>query len=290
VVNIGVVYPQTEYENDPIAIRDYAQTVEALGFSHILAYEHVLGANPARPGGWSGPYTYQHPFLEPFVLFGFMAACTEMIEFATGIVILPQRQTALVAKQAASLDVLCQGRLRLGIGLGWNPVEYIALGQDFHTRGKRIEEQVDLLRKLWTQPLLNFSGRWDTITDAGINPLPVQRPIPIWFGGHADAVLRRIAKMGDGWMLMSKSPADARPALDTLAQYLQENRRKLSDIGIEARFSYGDGGTSHWQKIIKGWQSVGATHLSINTMACGFQKPVEHLKALQIFAQEIDLQ
>jgi len=288
-MKIGVVYPQTEYSHDPIAIRDYAQTAEALGFSHILAYEHVLGANPDRPGGWMGPYTYLHPFIEPFVLFGYMAAHTRTIEFATGVVILPQRQTALVAKQAASLDVLSQGRLRLGIGLGWNPVEYISLNQDFHNRGKRIEEQVDLLRQLWTQPLVNFSGRWHTIPDAGINPLPEQKPIPIWFGGHAEAVIRRIARIGDGWMLNYKTPLEAAPGLELLDRYLAENRRNKEDIGIEARFSYGDGEVAHWQAIIQGWQSAGATHLSLNTMACGFQKPDEHLKALQVFAQEIDV-
>ncbi len=288
-MKIGVVYPQTEYGHDPIAIRDYAQTAEALGFSHILAYEHVLGANPDRPEGWMGPYTYLHPFIEPFVLFGFMAAHTRTIEFATGVVILPQRQTALIAKQAASLDVLSQGRLRLGIGLGWNPVEYISLNQDFHNRGKRIEEQVDLLRQLWTQPLVNFSGRWHTIPDAGINPLPVQKPIPIWFGGHAEAVIQRIARIGDGWMLNYKTPLEAAPGLELLDRYLAENRRNKEDIGVEARFSYGNGEVAQWQAIVQGWQSAGATHLSLNTMACGFQKPDEHLKALQGFAQEIDL-
>ncbi len=288
-MKIGVVYPQTEYGHDPIAIRDYAHTAEALGFSHILAYEHVLGANPDRPGGWTGPYTHLHPFIEPFVLFGFMAAHTHKIEFATGVVILPQRQTALVAKQAASLDVLCQGRLRLGIGLGWNPVEYISLGQDFHNRGKRIEEQVDLLRQLWTQPLSNYSGRWHTIPDAGINPLPVQRPIPIWFGGHAEAVIQRIARMGDGWMLNYKTPADAAPGFELLHRYLEENKRAKEDMGIEARFSFGDGRAESWHAITQGWQSAGVTHLSLNTMACGFQKPDEHLKALQLFAQEVNL-
>lgn len=288
-MKIGVVYPQTEYGNDPIAIRDYAQAVESLGFTHILAYEHVLGANPDRPGGWTGVYNYRSPFIEPFVLFGFMAAYTQKIEFATGVVILPQRQTALVAKQAASLDVLSQGRFRLGIGLGWNLVEYTALNQDFHTRGRRIEEQVDLLRQLWTQPLVNFTGRWHSIPDAGINPLPVQRPIPIWFGGHADAAIRRIARMGDGWMLRTKSPAEASRGLELLQQYLEEFGREKSDIGIEARFSYGDGGSDFWQNTVRGWQTIGATHLSINTMDCGFQNPKDHLNALQRFAQELAL-
>lgn len=172
-MKIGVVYPQTEFGSDPAAIRDYAQTVEALGYTHVLAYDHVLGANPNRPGGWQGPYTFETPFQEPFVLFAYMAAVTTALEFATGIIILPQRQTALVAKQSATLDVLSGGRLRLGIGLGWNEVEYMALNQDFHTRGRRMDEQIEVLLKLWTEPLVDFHGRYHTIPDAGINPLPV---------------------------------------------------------------------------------------------------------------------
>ena len=195
-MKIGLVYPQTEFGSDPAAIRDYAQLAEELGFSHILAYDHVLGANPDRPGGLAGPYTFRHPFIEPVALFSYMAAFTERIQFTTGIVILPQRQTALFAKQAATLDVLSKGRLRVGVGLGWNEVEYIALNEDFHTRGQRIEEQVAVLRQLWTQPLVNFSGRWHTIPDAGLNPLPLQQPIPLWFGGTAPAALRRARPPG----------------------------------------------------------------------------------------------
>jgi alkanesulfonate monooxygenase SsuD/methylene tetrahydromethanopterin reductase-like flavin-dependent oxidoreductase (luciferase family) len=126
-MNIGVVFPQTEIGNDPVAIRDYAQTVEGLGYTHVIAYDHVVGANPNRPGGWLGPYTFETPFHEPFVLFAFMASVTHKLGFAPGIIILPQRQTVLVAKQAATLDVLSGGRLRLGVGIGWNQVEYIAL-------------------------------------------------------------------------------------------------------------------------------------------------------------------
>jgi probable F420-dependent oxidoreductase len=185
-MKIGVVYPQTEFGNDPIAIRDFAQTAEGLGYSHVIAYDHVIGANPNRPGGWQGGYTIESAFQEPFVLFGFMAAATHTIGFATGIIILPQRQTVLVAKQAATLDVLSGGRLRLGIGLGWNQVEYESLGQDFHNRGRRMTEQIEVMRLLWTQPSVNFSGQWHSIPDAGIKPMPVQQPIPIWFGGHAE--------------------------------------------------------------------------------------------------------
>ena len=169
----GLVYPQTEYPTDPAAVRDYAQTAEALGYTHVLAYDHVLGANPDRPGGWSGPYTHNDPFMEPFVLFTYMAAVTTRLGFIPGILILPQRETALVAKQAATLDVLCGGRFRLGVGTGWNEVEYVALAQDFSTRGQRQEEQLEVLRLLWTQELVTFKGRWHDIPDAG---QPAARP------------------------------------------------------------------------------------------------------------------
>jgi probable F420-dependent oxidoreductase len=283
-MRIGVVYPQTEFGDDPAAIRDYAQTAESIGYTHILAYEHVLGANPERPGGWKGPYTFKHAFLEPFVLFSYIAAHTQKIELTTGILILPQRQTGLVAKQAATLDVLSGGRLRLGVGIGWNPIEYTALNQDFHTRGKRIEEQVELLRQLWTQPLLKYSGRWHNIPDAGINPLPIQRPIPIWFGGHAEAVLRRTARLGDGWMPNYRNPQDARASMKALDRYLTDNGRTRSDIGIEARFSYGSGSPSEWATMITGWQAEGATHLSFNTMGSGFEKASDHIRAIDKFA------
>lgn len=285
-MKIGVVFPQIEFGHDPLAIRDYAQTVEALGLSHILAYDHVLGANPDRPGGWNGPYTYQNPFLDPFVLFSFMAGMTETIEFVTGILILPQRATAVVAKQAATLDVLSNGRLRLGVGIGWNKVEYIALNQAFHTRGRRIEEQVDVMRQLWTKELITYNGRWHTIPDAGLNPRP-ERPIPIWFGGHADAVLRRVAQMGDGWLPNYRTPDQAQSALAKLDGYLAEYGRSRSDIGLEPRLSYGDGNPDQWRQTIADWQAAGATHISLNTMYLGFDTPAQHINAIRQFAEAV---
>ena len=283
-MNIGVVYPQTDYGSDPAAIRDFAETAEGLGYTHIIAYDHVLGANPDHPGGWSGPYTYASTFIEVFVLFSYMAAVTHKIGFTTGILILPQRQTALVAKQAATLDVLSGGRFRLGVGLGWNTVEYTALGQDFHTRGRRIEEQITLLRQLWTQPLVQFSGRWDTIPDAGINPLPVQRPIPIWMGGSDERVLRRAARLADGWMPNYRSAADALPALQKLDQFLAENGRSREKFGVEARLPYGQGDLAALQAAVEAWRQAGATHLTINTLGSRFSTPAEHLAALERFA------
>jgi probable F420-dependent oxidoreductase len=286
-MQIGAVFPQTEFGNDPAAIRDYAQTVEALGYTHVLAYDHVLGANPNRPGGWQGPYTYKTPFHEPFLLFSFMAAVTRKLGFATGIIILPQRQTALVAKQAATLDVLSGGRLRLGVGIGWNEVEYIALNEEFGNRGKRVEEQVDLLQKLWTQELVTYTGKWHTIPDAGLNPLPVQRPIPLWFGGHAPGVMRRIAQSGAGWMPNFRSVAEAQPALDLLDQQLAAAGRSRADIGIEPRLNYGDGNPDRWRRSVDEWQAAGATHVTINTMGCGFATPADHLAALKRAAGEL---
>jgi probable F420-dependent oxidoreductase len=284
-MKIGVVFPQIEFPADPVAVRDYAQTAEELGFTHILAYDHVLGANPDRPGGWQGSYTYKDPFYEPFVLFSYMVAVTRKIEMATGIIILPQRQTALVAKQAATLDVLSGGRLRLGIGLGWNRVEYAALNEDFHNRGKRIEEQVQVMRQLWTEPLVTFEGKRHTILDAGLSPLPVQRPIPIWFGGTADDALRRMARIGDGWMTNTPTIEEARPLLERLDRYLQEAGRSHADFGLEPRLKYGSGAPDEWAAWMRSWQAAGATHMSINTMGCGFKSPGEHIEAIRKFAE-----
>jgi probable F420-dependent oxidoreductase len=283
-MRIGVVFPQTEFGDHPAAVKEYAQAVEEMGYTHILAYDHVLGANPERPSGWSGPYTFQTPFYEPFVLFSYLAGLTEKVEFVTGILILPQRQTALVAKQAATLDVLSGGRLRLGIGNGWNAVEYEALGEKFSNRGRRIEEQVSVLRQLWTQPLVTFEGRWHHIPDAGLNPLPVQRPIPIWFGGQDERVLQRAAKLGDGWMPNYRTVEQARPALETLRRTLEAAGRDPAKFGLEPRLSMNLVGEKDWQGFLKSWEEVGATHFSVNTMGCGFQTPAEHIQALRQFA------
>jgi probable F420-dependent oxidoreductase len=285
-MQIGLIFPQTEFGSDPIAIRDYAQTAEALGFSHIVAYDHVLGANPERPG-WQGPYTYRSPFMEPLVLFSFMAGVTTRLGFFTGILILPQRQTALVAKQAATLDNLCAGRLRLGVGVGWNEVEYTALNQNFQDRGRRIEEQVLVLRQLWTQELVDFTGNWHTIPDAGINPLPIQRPIPIWFGGHSEQVLRRAAHLGDGWVPSYRTSAEAVPSLNRLKYHLEKTGRDSGLFGIEGRLAYGDGNRAYWTSEQSAWKSAGATHLSLNSMNAGFQTPNDHISAIIEFANTL---
>ena len=288
-MKFGVIYPQTEFGSDPEAIRDFAQVVEGLGYAHINIYDHVLGVNPDRPGGWQGQYTYESAFLDPFVLYGFMASVTRQITLSTGIMILPQRQTALVAKQAATLDVLSNGRLRLGVGLGWNGVEYTCLNENFHNRGRRLEEQIQLLRLLWTQPLVTFSGRWHHIPDAGINPLPVQRPIPIWFGGRAEPALRRAAHLGDGWMATFRTPAELQPPLERILSYLEEAGRVRTGFGLEVRIYYGDGNPDGWKQILQGWQALGATQISFNTMGAGLTSPEQHLSAIQRFASELGI-
>jgi probable F420-dependent oxidoreductase len=283
-MQIGVVYPQTELEPDPNIVREFAQGAEELGYRHILAYDHVLGVNPKGPYGGQGPYTSEHSFMEPFSLFSYMAGITTQMGFVTGILILPQRQTALVAKQAATLDRLCVGRLRLGIGVGWNQAEYVALNQDFSTRGVRSEEQVELLKRLWTEPLVTYQGRWHNIPDAGINPLPLQQPIPVWFGGQADAVLRRMARQGDGWLPNYHTLAEAQPALDQLESYLAMEGRKLEDFGLEPRPKLAGGSLDQLLNRAAEWQAAGVSHLSINTMGCGFALLSQHMAALEEFS------
>ena len=286
-IRIGATFPQTEIGADPGAIKDYAQAVEALGFRHLLAYDHVLGANIQRPerSGRRWPYTYQSAFHEIFVLFGFLAAVTQRIELTTGVVILPQRQTALVAKQAAAIDVLSGGRLRLGVGVGWNDVEYEALGMDFHNRGAREAEQIRLLRRLWQRPLVTFEGKYHRVTDAGLNPLPVQRPIPIWMGGAQanapDAVLRRIGRRADGWMLVGPAGPHVEGAWARIRAHAQQAARDPSSLGLEGGLRYGDGNLDRVRQEFETWRGLGATHVCAGTMGAGLRSPQDHVEALR---------
>ena len=286
-MKVGVVFPQTEIGADPGGVREYAQAAEELGYDHLLVYDHVIGANPASRPGWRRPYSHKDMFHEPFVLFGYLAAITQRIELVTGVIIMGQRQTTLVAKQTAEVDVLSDGRLRLGIGVGWNEVEYEALGENFHNRGRRVEEQIEVMRALWTQEVVTFEGRWHRITDAGINPLPVQRPIPIWIGGSAEAVLRRIARMADGWFPLLRPDDRARTMIDQLHSYVREAGRDPKDVGVEGRVSTTDGTEDDWVRRAKEWESLGATHLSFNTMGAGFTSPSQHIDAVRRFKQAL---
>lgn len=286
-MRIGAVLPQIEIGADPAAVRDFAQAAEDLGFDHILAFDHVLGANAESRPDWQGPYKHTDMFHEPFVMFGHLAAVTQRIEFFTGILILPQRQTALVAKQAAEVDVLSGGRFRLGVGIGWNPVEYEALGEDFHDRGRRSEEQVELLRLLWTNELVTYEGQWHKVSDAGLNPLPVQRPIPIWFGGGADAVVRRIARLGDGWLPLMRPDDKAREAIETLHGYAREAGRDPAEIGIESWLPTRNRTPEQWAEDAAKWKALGATHLSINPMYAGLESPDGHIDAIRRFKDAV---
>jgi probable F420-dependent oxidoreductase len=282
----GVVFPQTEFGNDVQALKDYAQTAEGLGYDYLLVYDHVLGAHPSREPKLTGPYTNEHPFHEPMVLFGFLAAITTRLELVTGILILPQRQTALVAKQTAEVDVLTRGRLRIGIGIGWNYVEYDSLREDFHTRGRRSEEQIEVLRKLWTEPLVTYKGAYHTIDNAGLNPLPVQRPIPIWFGGAAEPVLKRAARLGDGWMPAGRLPDDRMKGyLDQLDGYLKAAGRDRTQFGVDPWISIAGIDPSEWRRRVEAWRALEATHLAVDTMRAGFKSPKEHIDAIRKFRE-----
>ncbi|MDC0035784.1 LLM class F420-dependent oxidoreductase [Chloroflexi bacterium] len=281
-MRVGAVFPQTEAGTDIGAITDYIQNVESLGFDHILAFDHVLGANATSRPKWSGAYQHTDSFYEPITFYSYVAAITSRLELATGVIILPQRQTALFAKQSATLDLISGGRLRLGIGTGWNQVEYEALGENFHNRGKRSEEQINLLRKLWSQELISFKGKFHTVTDAGLNPLPPRKSIPIWFGGMADPVLERVAKIGDGWLPLGTPNEERKNAFDQLKRYLEQNSRSMNDIGVEAMISLKNSDTDI-KKELSSWAQMGATHISINTMNCGLEFPREHIKTLSNF-------
>ena len=286
-MRIGVVFPQVEIGQDPGAIRDYAQAVEALGYTHILTFDHVLGANPERPGGWKGPYTYRHSFHEPFVLFGFLAAATRRVELVTGILILPQRQTALVAKQAAAVDVLSGGRLRLGVGVGWNAVEFEALGERFTNRGKRIEEQIDVLRALWAKDLVTVQGQWHRISDAGLNPLPA-RSIPIWMGGESEPVVRRAARLADGWMPHFRPGPEAQAVVDGLHGLIREAGRDPARFGIEGRLTLAQVPPERRADELAAWRAMrGITHLCVHTVGLGLKTPGEHVQTLERFKKDV---
>lgn len=287
-LNIGVVFPQTEIGPDPSAVRAYAEAVEGAGFSHVLAYDHVLGAGLENRSEWRGAYSNDDAFHEVFVLFGYLAAITTRIGLVTGVLVLPQRQAALVAKQAAEIDVLSGGRLRLGVGVGWNAVEYEALAEPFSTRGRRIEEQVHVMRKLWTESIVDYSGTYHRIPEAGINPLPIQQPIPVWMGGYVEATMRRIGRMADGWFPRGMPDAALQRDIDIIAESAADAGRDPGSIGMEGRISLQPGDELRWEADTAAWRSAGATHLAINTMGQG-RSPAQHIEAVLRYAEVIGL-
>ncbi len=286
-MQLGAIFPQTEIGADPSAVRDFAQATEDLGYAHLIAFDHVLGADVAHYPDWAGPYSHRDMFHEPFVLFAYLAAITRRLELVTAVIILGQRQTALVAKQAAEVDVLSGGRLRLGVGIGWNAVEYEALNENFHNRGRRSEEQIEVLRALWTQEVVDFHGEWHNITQAGINPLPVQRPIPIWLGGRVEAVVKRTAQLADGWFPQFPPDVKGRETIDRLHGYAREAGRDPAAIGIEGRISIAEGGSDDWAKQAQAWRELGASHLSVNTMRANLHSPADHIEGIERFKDAV---
>jgi probable F420-dependent oxidoreductase len=274
MISVGVTYPQIELNGDPQAVRQIALATEDLGYDHLLVYDHVLGAaQDGREPKLTGPYTENDPFHDPFVMFGYLAGITSRIELVTGVIILPQRQTALVAKQAADVDIFSGGRMRLGIGVGWNYVEYEALGQDFSTRGRRSAEQIDLIRQLWTQPLVTFDGEFDRVDRASIRPQPGRR-IPIWLGGSSPAAFKRAGELGDGFIFSGAFE----PALTNLARVrdeLEKAGRSDADFGLQLQIVAADPALMAEQ--VQEWESLGGTHAGIGTMGLGLDTADAHV-------------
>ncbi|MFI7664735.1 LLM class F420-dependent oxidoreductase [Nocardia sp. NPDC049526] len=288
-MQIGVVYPQIELRGDPNALRRFGRAVEELGFDHLLAYDHVLGAvHSDRTPRLTGPYTERDPFHDPLVMFAHLAAVTERIGFATGVLILPQRQTALVARQAADVDLLSGGRLRLGVGVGWNYVEYEALGQDFRTRGVRQEEQIELLRRLFTEPVVDFAGHFDRVDRAALVPQPT-RSIPIWLGGSSEAAFNRAARLADGFIFFSRNgPDGAIDAWKRLRDRIIRLDRSVEDFGADY---VADGQVDIGKLIaeIDSWRSAGGTHISLATMGLGLETVDGHIDYLTSVADRLRL-
>jgi probable F420-dependent oxidoreductase len=287
-MQVGVVYPQNELRGDPDAVRQIGRAAEDLGFAHLMAYDHVLGAVHAdRTPALSGPYTEHDPFHDPLVLFAYLAGVTDRIEFATGILILPQRQTALVARQATDVDLLSGGRFRLGVGLGWNQVEYEAMGQDFGSRGARQEEQIGLLRQLFTEPVVDFSGRFDRIDRAALVPKPA-RPVPIWLGGSGEKAFDRAARLADGFIFFGGGIDHCVDAWESLRARVRDLGRSVEDFGGDYVALPGSG-LDGLVAEIDAWREAGGTHASVVTMGLGFDSIEAHLGYLRLVASALDL-
>src|SRR3954449_11760953 len=273
-MELGALLPLGDIGGDPAALREYAQAAESVGYDFIEAPDHVMGQNPA--GASAGERVADGLYQDPFVLFGYLAGVCPKLGFSTGVLILPQRQTVLVAKQAACLDVLCGGRFRLGIGVGWNVLEFTGLNENFHNRGKRSEEQVQVMQALWANQHVDFKGKYHTIDDSGINPRPKSGRVPVWFGGHVDATLERTAKWGDGWMPLAY-PADdtALKAFDKLRALTKAAGRDPKDVGIEVWCSLGNANPDEWRKEVTFWKNAGVTHVTAHTTyATGHHKRI----------------
>ena len=294
-MRLGVNLPTVDIGGDPLGVRDFSQTAEALGYDHLALADHVLGVNAANIPNWGNRNTSADYFHDPFLLFSYLSACTTQIEFSTQVLILPQRQTALVAKQAACLDILSSGRFRFGIGIGWNEAEYIALNESFHNRGRRSVEQINILKELWSKPHVNIDEEWHKITDAGINPLPSKRSIPLWIGGHEDVTLQRVARYGDGWIMLQYPPGqEAQERFDLLRAYTREADRPESEVGIEV-WTSAVGTPEHWRKEIEFWKKAGVTHICLNNSFSRYHhqaiedRSIEnHTSAMQLYKESVE--
>ena len=285
---IGIVFPQIEFVGDAAELRRFAVAIEEMGYRHLLVYDHVLGASTATRPDWRGPYTSDHPFQEPFVLFGFLAAAAPGLEFVTGVLILPQRQAALVAKQAANVDFLTNGRFRLGVGIGWNAVEYEGLNENFRNRARRYEEQIDLIRQLTAHEVIDYTGQWHRIDHAGIRPLGVQRPVPIWIGGSAEVAVRRAARLADGYMPNGTAIDRIEQQLAIFRDELARQGRDERMVGIEARVSIARDDPDAWKRDIAHWREAGLSHISLVTMGGGLQGTDAHLARFEAATRVIE--
>jgi probable F420-dependent oxidoreductase len=288
-MDIGIVFPQMEISADRGGVKAFGQAAESLGFTHISSFDHVIGANLENRPDWKMMnYTLASEFQEPLVLFGFLSGVTESLGFSTSIMILPQRQTVLVAKQAATVDILCEGRFRLGIGTGWNEIEYESLNEDFKSRGKRSEEQIEVMRALWSNKPVDYKGEWHSIPDAGIAPLPIQQPIPVWLGGGAtNVVLRRIARISDGWMPQWQPNDESLAELERVHGMARDFGRNPSDIGLDGRLPLRAENSDAWAEGSAAWEAVGATHMSIVTMNDGLKGADAHIRRLEEFRSAV---
>lgn len=292
-MKFGVIFPQLEIGMNPDEIRRFVQLAETLDYEHLLTFDRVLAADPNLPD-WDGPFDVRDVFHEALVLLGHVAGVTDRISLMTGILVLPQRQTALVAKQTTEIDVLSEGRCRLGIGVGWNELEFEALDQDFTNRGRRVEEQVTLLRRLWQNEVVDFEGEYHTIPASGLNPLPVQQPIPIWMGGRSDAALRRIARTGDGWITPRMPRSKVQKRLELLREFAREFDRDPDDITVLGRVNLGTEDPTgvdeqgKWLPAVREWHEMGASHVVIETMNAGMETATDHSGALRSFKEAVE--
>jgi probable F420-dependent oxidoreductase len=280
-VQVGVVFPQTEIGADVGGVRAYAQAVQDMGYQHLLAYDHVLGADPSAYPGWSGPYTHKTMFHEPFALFGYIAGVAPRLGLVPGVIILPQRQTALVAKQAAEVDILTEGKFRLGVGIGWNWVEYEGLDKSFKNRARRFEEQIELMRRLWTEPVITFEGKYESVKSAGLNPLPIQRPIPVWIGGSAEPAIKRAAEIADGFFPQRPLEGGWPATLERMRGWREAAGKSWQGFGLEARLNANSGTPDDWRKTVEEWRAMGASHISVNTMGAGLSGADAHVGRLR---------